>query len=51
MPQPIAWVYPTGKQQETRVARAPQHYHWAEVIAGGDVLPLQQEKREYQGED
>jgi hypothetical protein len=31
---PIAWVYPTGKQQEVRVTRAPQHYRWAEVIAG-----------------
>jgi hypothetical protein len=36
---PMAWVYPTGKQQETRVVRAPQHYHWAEVIAGdGHVI-------------
>jgi hypothetical protein len=31
---PIKWVYPTGKQQEKRVRRAPQYYHWAEVIAG-----------------
>jgi len=31
---PIAWVYPTGKQQKSRVVRAPQYYHWAEVIAG-----------------
>jgi hypothetical protein len=31
---PIQWFYPTGQQQESRVARAPQHYHWAEVIAG-----------------
>lgn len=35
---PISWVYPTGKQQETRVARAPQYYHWAEVIAGDGHL-------------
>jgi hypothetical protein len=31
---PIKWVYPTGKQQEKRVRRAPQYYHWAEVVAG-----------------
>ena len=31
---PIKWVYPTGKQQEKRVRRAPRYYHWAEVIAG-----------------
>jgi hypothetical protein len=31
---PIAWIYPTGKQQEKRIARAPRFYHWAEVIAG-----------------
>jgi hypothetical protein len=35
---PIAWVYPTGKQQKQRVARAPEHYHWAEVIAGDGHL-------------
>jgi hypothetical protein len=35
---PIAWIYPTGKQQERRVVRAPQHYHWAEVIAGDGHL-------------
>jgi hypothetical protein len=35
---PIAWVYPTGKQQKSRVVRAPQHYHWAEVIAGDGHL-------------
>src|SRR5262249_25341180 len=35
---PIAWVYPTGKQQKQRVVRAPQHYHWAEVIAGDGHL-------------
>jgi hypothetical protein len=36
---PMAWIYPTGKQQESRVVRAPQHYHWAEVIAGdGHVI-------------
>src|SRR5437870_7115625 len=29
---PMAWFYPTGKQQEKRIARAPQYYHWAEVI-------------------
>jgi hypothetical protein len=31
---PIAWLYPTGKKQEQRVRRAPQHFHEAEVIAG-----------------
>jgi hypothetical protein len=31
---PIQWIYPTGKQQDSRVVRAPQYYHWAEVIAG-----------------
>ncbi len=35
---PISWVYPTGKEQERRVVRAPQHYHWAEVIAGDGHL-------------
>jgi hypothetical protein len=35
---PIAWIYPTGKQQEKRVVRAPQYYHWAEVIAGDGHL-------------
>jgi hypothetical protein len=35
---PISWIYPTGKQQERRIARAPRHYHWAEVIAGDGHL-------------
>jgi hypothetical protein len=35
---PIAWIYPTGKQQKSRVVRAPEHYHWAEVIAGDGHL-------------
>jgi hypothetical protein len=35
---PIAWVYPTGQQQEKRAMRAPQYYHWAEVIAGDGHL-------------
>jgi hypothetical protein len=36
---PIAWVYPTGKQQDApRKRRAPQYYHWAEVIAGDGHL-------------
>ncbi len=35
---PIAWVYPTGRAQEQRVRRAPQHYCWAEVIAGDGHL-------------
>jgi hypothetical protein len=35
---PVAWLYPTGKQQETRVVRAPRYYHWAEVIAGDGHL-------------
>jgi hypothetical protein len=35
---PISWVYPTGKQQETRAVRAPHYYHWAEVIAGDGHL-------------
>jgi hypothetical protein len=32
--RPTSTFYPTGKQQEQRIVRAPQHYHWAEVIAG-----------------
>lgn len=35
---PINWIYPTGKQQEQRVVRAPQHYRWAEIIAGDGHL-------------
>jgi hypothetical protein len=36
---PIRWVYPTGKQQERRVARGARYYRWAEVIAGdGHVI-------------
>jgi hypothetical protein len=35
---PVAWLYPTGKKQEKRVRRAPQHYHWSEVIAGDGHL-------------
>lgn len=35
---PIHWIYPTGKQQERRVIRSPQHYRWAEIIAGDGHL-------------
>src|SRR5437870_3344448 len=35
---PVAWVYPTGEQQKKRVVRAPEQYHWAEVIAGDGHL-------------
>jgi len=35
---PISLVYPTGKEQEKRVRRAPQHFHWAEIIAGDGHL-------------
>ena len=35
---PTSLVYPTGKSQEKRVSRAPEHYHWAEIIAGDGHL-------------
>lgn len=35
---PTSVFYPTGKQQEARIVRGPQHYHWAEVIAGDGHL-------------
>jgi hypothetical protein len=33
---PIAWLYPTGEQQETErsAGRGARHFAWAEVIAG-----------------
>lgn len=31
---PFEWLYPTGKEQEVRKPRWPQHFHWASVVAG-----------------
>ena len=35
---PIAWLYPTGKSQETRRPRAGGLFRWADVIAGDGHL-------------
>lgn len=31
---PFTWLYPTGKKQDTQQIKFPEHFGWAEVIAG-----------------
>lgn len=31
---PFTWLYPTGEKQEKREAKYPEHFAWADVIAG-----------------